>query len=119
MKAAKTVPVQLVNDTDESISLPARHILGIASNCDVLPMDFLEDRVAQAVEGKVRTCGLAAHSSVPQEACPVHLENLLKRSTSNLQPDEALEVERLLVDYQDIFSKGSHEPFHFKRFIRL
>ena len=40
---------------------------------------------------------------------PEHLQGLLERSVKRLSKDKANQVKDLLIQYQDIFSKGGHD----------
>ena len=47
---------------------------------------------------------LESHQQLPE-----HLQGLLERSTKGLNRDKANQVKGLLIQYQDIFSKGGHD----------
>ena len=92
VKADETVPVQLVNDTDSVIVLKCGHVLGNAIECDVL------------VVKEELTSDEHATSELPE-----HLIGLYQRSQKALTKEQSHKMKQLLTEYQDIFSKGSHD----------
>ena len=96
VKSRETVPIQLVNDTDDTIVLQRGHIVGNAVECDGVLLDPKES-IARNEE------------SVTKTSLPEHLEGLWKRSGKSLNKQETQEVYSLLSEFQDIFSKGSHD----------
>ena len=94
VKSEEIVPIQLVNDTGDTIVLQCGHILGYAVECDGVLSDQKEPFTS--TESKKLTF-------------PDHLEGLLKCSIKSLNEQEAQEVRSLLLNFQDIFSKGSHD----------
>ena len=93
-----TVPIQLVNDTDSQIVLRQGHVSGYAVTCDVIIDDCDSDWPT------VREV-----NSVSSDELPEHLQGLYQRSVKSLTPQEAGKLRTLLLEYQDTFSKGSHD----------
>ena len=114
VQAAEMVPIQLVNDTNVPILIPVGHVLGYAMECDVVLTENSK---------KINTSSLEKHSSDLEKpstslelhtSLPDHLEGLFQRSKKFLNEEEATILRSLLLKYQDIFSKGSHDIGCFK-----
>ena len=93
VRTAESVPIQLVNDTDRNIVLRQGHVLGYA-----IPPDAILD------DETIHIQKLGSHQQLPE-----HLQGLLERSMKGLSKDKANQVKDLLIQYQDIFSKGGHD----------
>ena len=92
------VLIQLVNDTDCQIVLHQGHLLGYALTCDVI-MDGCDSDWPTVREV----------NSVSSDELPEHLQGLYQRFIKSLTMQEAGKLRTLLLEYQDTFSKGSHD----------
>ena len=102
VKSDVTMPIQLVNDTNSQIVLHQGHVLGYAVTCDVI-MDVCDSGWPNVREV----------NSVYSNELPEHLQGLYQRSVKSLTPQEAGKLRTLLLEYQDTFSKGSHDLGYF------
>ena len=93
-----TVPIQLVNDTDSQIVLRQGHVFGYTVNCDVIMDDCDSDWPTVREVNTISSGGL-----------PEHLQGLYQRSVMSLTLQEAGKLRTLLLEYQNTFSKGSHD----------
>ena len=91
VRTAKSVPIQLMNDTDKNIVLRRGHVLGYA-----IPPDAILD------DESIHIQKLESHQQLPE-----HLQGLVERSVKGLSKDKANQAKDLLIQYQDIFSKGA------------
>ena len=115
VQATEMVPIQLVNDTNVPILIHVGHVLGYAMECDVLLTENSK---------KINTSSLEKHPSNLEKpptsldglhtSLPDHLEGLFQCSKKFLNEEEAAILKSLLLKYQDIFSKGSHDIGCFK-----
>ena len=95
VKADDIIHVQIVNDGDTFVHLHRGHVLGYAVECDIVLQDEGVSSVTACILGR---CIL-----------PNHLEDLYSRSVKILGEPEVEKVKLLLTNFQDIFSKGSHD----------
>ena len=86
----KSIPALVANISDKSINLSAITVLGTCQ-----PVDHVEEMKETPPEGVKRSGSL-----------PEHLRDLYTRSSSELSPREAQELQNLLTTYADVFSKG-------------
>ena len=98
MNSDVTVLIQLVNDTDSQIVFHQGHVLGYAVTCDVIMDDCDSDWPT-----------VREMNSVSSNELPEHLQGLYQRSVKSLTPQEAGKLRTWLLEYQDTFSKGSHD----------
>ena len=94
--AQETVPIQLVNTSKKPITLKPGHVVASAMMGDILVQNVSEINGADVRPD----C---------KEALPEHLTALLERSKTFLKSSQQDELEILLKNYQDIFSKGSYD----------
>ena len=93
--------VLLCNCTNQKVCLPSRFSVGMAGT---LP----EESKTQSVESvsaipTVRDCSVVSE----------HVQPLLKDSPSELSGEQEKKLERLLIEYEDVFAKSDFDLGHF------
>jgi hypothetical protein len=98
---AKTIPVRVWNPGTE-----AEIVHKGATAGRIYPVD-----PKMVVENTPPTviCNTLSSDSSGEIKMPEHLTDLLERSSQHLSSDEISQVEKLLYEFQDIFSKGDHD----------
>ena len=93
-----TVLIQLVNHTDTQLVLGQSHVLCYTVTCDFI-MDYCDSDWPTVREV----------NAISSEELPEHSHGLYQRSVKSLTPQEAGKLRTLLLEYQNTFTKGSHD----------
>ena len=100
--ARSEVPVRVCNLSTLPMLVYKNTLLGMVTSVD--ETDVLE------AETKRHTLNTVQSGEAAQERkMPEHLEEMFKRSVEHLDEEETQKVADLLIRYQDVFSKGSHD----------
>ncbi len=120
-----SVPVCLVNDSGQYVTLRAGEFLGSLEEIDMVLDDDISDTDSVPADGvhirRVKTANTDGSSAVPAEdthehidqddrprrvsAVPEHLEKLFADSSAKLTPEQANILAEVLRDYGDVFAR--------------
>ena len=104
--SASNVPVRLFNPLDTTITIHKNATMGILAEVD----EISEHKISHEKPESINKVTERVPTSPPVEPIiPDHLKELYERSSKELTNNEKGMLGNLLVDYEDIFSKGSHD----------
>ena len=96
--------VCLINASDKDVVLAAESAVGRAVEADL--------HVHEPVPFLSRTVSTLAEAAPPHEV-PVHLQDLLERSSEELTEEQRPQLAELLTEFQDVFARSEFDFWGF------
>ncbi|MCG8033309.1 MAG: DDE-type integrase/transposase/recombinase [Candidatus Thiodiazotropha taylori] len=90
------IPVRILNPTNNDIIINSKTVLGIMQEVDAVKTSGCRN---QSKRQPLKT----------EQTLPDHLQDLFKRSSKNLSPEEAWELEQLLTKHENVFARSPND----------